>query len=379
MEIILRIAQFFNIEIKIMNIDNILNKALNLSPISFSEALHIYKYADINVLADTAHRIRCKIKNNSDIVTWQIDRNINITNVCVSGCKFCSFHCKMHQTDKHFITTKEQYRQKISELIDLGGDQVLLQGGLHPKLDVEYYENLFAELKEMFPSIKLHALGPPEIVHISKLSGCSYEDTLTRLMVAGLDSLPGAGAEILDTSFRKRISPGKCSAEQWLDVMSVAHKLGLSTSATMVYGLDETLEMRIEHLFKIRELQNNRPYGGVGFVAFIPWFFSIKGTILEKEGFVTNFSVVDYIRIIAMSRILLTNIDNIQASWLTVGREVAQIALHSGANDLGSIMIEENVVSSTGLRNKMDSNEMQKTIINSGFIPLLRDQSYNLR
>lgn len=362
-----------------MNIDDILNKALNLEPLSFSEAIHIYKHADTNMLADIAHQIRCKVKGDSDVVTWQIDRNINITNVCVSGCKFCSFHCKPHQIDKHFITTKEQYRQKITELIELGGDQILLQGGLHPKLDVEYYENLFIELKEMFPSVKLHALGPPEIVHISKISDCSYEEVLTRLKVAGLDSLPGAGAEILDSLFRKRISPGKCNAEQWLDVMSVAHKLGMSTSATMVYGLDETLEMRIEHILKIRDLQDKRPYGSVGFVAFIPWVFSTRGTVLEDEGLTTNFSVVDYIRIISMSRILLTNIDNIQASWLTVGREVAQIALHSGANDLGSIMIEENVVSSTGLCNKMDKDGMQKTILDSGFTPKLRDHSYNLR
>lgn len=362
-----------------MDIKEILNRAIELEPLSREEILHIYKYADTNSLCVAAHQIRCKIKQNSDTVTWQIDRNINITNICISGCKFCNFYCKFSQIERHFITTKEQYRQKITELFELGGDQILLQGGLHPKFGVDYYEGLFREIKGMFPTVKIHALGPPEIVHISRISKCSYEATLIRLMAAGLDSLPGAGAEILDTGFRKRISPKKCTAEQWLEAMGVAHRLGLSSSATMVYGLDETPEMRIDHMLKIKLLQSQKPEGVVGFIAFIPWIFSTKGTALEKENITPEFSSVEYIRTIAISRIVLTNIPNIQASWLTVGRQTAQIALHAGANDLGSIMIEENVVASTGMKNKMDREGMQRTIVEAGFEPKLRDQMYNLR
>ena len=362
-----------------MNIDKLLAKALNMDSLTHAEILELYANADTNKLAQVAHEIRCKIKNNSDLVTWQIDRNINISNVCISGCKFCSFHCKPHQKDRAFLTTIQQYKQKIAELIDLGGDQILLQGGLHPDLNLEYYEELFEELKRLFPNVKLHALGPPEIVHISKISGTDYETTLRRLRTAGLDSLPGAGAEILDTDFRKQISPGKCSSEQWLEVMEIAHKIGFSTSATMVYGINETLDMRISHLLKIKELQAKKPIGSVGFIAFIPWVFSTKGTRLEEEGIVSVFNPDEYIRTIAISRIVLTNIPNIQASWLTVGRDVAQVALYAGANDLGSIMIEENVVASTGLKNVMDSEGMKRTISEAGFEPKLRDQMYNFR
>ena len=362
-----------------MNIDKLLAKALNMDSLTHAEILELYANADTNKLAQVAHEIRCKIKNNSDLVTWQIDRNINISNVCISGCKFCSFHCKPHQKDRAFLTTIQQYKQKIAELIDLGGDQILLQGGLHPDLNLEYYEELFEELKRLFPNVKLHALGPPEIVHISKISGTDYETTLRRLRTAGLDSLPGAGAEILDTDFRKQISPGKCSSEQWLEVMEIAHKIGFSTSATMVYGINETLDMRISHLLKIKELQAKKTIDSVGFIAFIPWVFSTKGTRLEEEGIVSVFNPDEYIRTIAISRIVLTNIPNIQASWLTVGRDVAQVALYAGANDLGSIMIEENVVASTGLKNVMDSEGMKRTISEAGFEPKLRDQMYNFR
>ncbi len=362
-----------------MNIDALLAKALDMQPLTHSEILELYTNADTNKLAQVAHEIRCKIKGNNNIVTWQIDRNINISNVCISGCKFCSFHCKPHQKEQSFLTTIEQYTQKITELIALGGDQILLQGGLHPNLDLAYYEGLFGELKRLFPNVKLHALGPPEIVHISRISGTDHETTLRRLRVAGLDSLPGAGAEILDSGFRKQISPGKCSAEQWLEVMEIAHRIGFSTSATMVYGINESLEMRVAHLLKIRELQDKKSDSDIGFIAFIPWVFSTSGTQLEKEGIVSVFNPDEYIRTIAISRIVLTNIPNIQASWLTVGRDVAQIALYAGANDLGSIMIEENVVASTGLRNVMDSEGMQRTIVSAGFEPRLRDQMYNFR
>ncbi len=360
-------------------INDILNRAIKGEDISFEEALCLYTESPTNLLCSAANQIRERIKGNDKIVTWQIDRNINITNVCISGCKFCNFHCKPHESQKHYITTMQEYKTKIDELVALGGDQILLQGGLHPKLDLEYYENLFRELKAMFPNVKIHALGPPEIVHIAKISSSDVKTVLHRLVEAGLDSLPGAGAEILDTDFRKEISPAKCSAEQWLNVMEIAHAMGLSTSATMVYGIHETMEQRVAHLFKIKDLQNKKPKDKVGFVAFIPWVFSTNGTRLEKEGIKAVFSQTEYLRTIALSRIVLQNIDNIQASWLTVGKQTAQIALNAGANDLGSIMIEERVVASTGLNNKMDSEGMQQTIREAGFVPKLRDQLYNFR
>lgn len=360
-------------------IERALLKAISLEDLTLEEALLLYTEASTNDLAITADLIRKKIKGNDNIVTWQIDRNINITNVCISGCKFCNFHCKVHQTQKAFITTIEQYKKKIEEMITLGGDQLLLQGGLHPKLDIDYYETLFSELKSLYPNIKLHALGPPEIVHISKISNISEQQCLERLIKAGLDSLPGAGAEILDTEFRKKISPAKCSAEKWLEVMEIAHSLNIPTSATMVYGVNETLKQRVEHILKIRDLQSKKREGDYGFIAFIPWVFSTKGTQLEQEGIQAEFSQNQYIRTIAISRIILNNVPNIQASWLTVGRDAAQICLNAGANDLGSIMIEENVVASTGLKNKMDAQGMQKTILEAGFIPQLRDQLYKKR
>lgn len=361
-----------------MRSEAIYEKAIALEPLSVEEALHIYENAPLSELMLLADTLRQK-HVPGDTVTWQIDRNVNITNVCISGCKFCNFHCRLHETDKAYITTVEQYRTKIDETIALGGDQLLLQGGLHPKLGIEYYEGLFSELKRLYPSIRLHALGAPEVFHIARISSLDVETTLKRLMAAGLDSLPGAGAEILDNGVRRRISPAKPTADQWLDVMRIAHRLNLPTSATMMYGHVETPHQRIEHLIKIRDLQAEVPAGNYGFIAFIPWIFRGSGTQLEKEGVVSNFSPSDYIRIIAMSRIVLNNIPNIQASWLTVGKQTAQIALHSGANDMGSIMIEENVVSSAGASNSFDAQGIQQAICGAGFVPRLRDQLYRFR
>ena len=221
--------------------------------------------------------------------------------------------------------------------------ELLLQGGLHPRLDITFYENLFRELKRRYPSLRLHALGAPEVAHIARISSLDDETVLRRLMDAGLDSLPGAGAEILDNGVRRRISPGKPDADRWIEVMHTAHRLGLPTSATMMYGHVETPRQRVEHLLRIRDLQARCPEGNPGFLAFIPWIFRSTGTELEREGVVSDFSPLEYLRIIALSRIVLYNIPNIQASWLTVGKATAQMALHGGANDMGSIMIEENV------------------------------------
>lgn len=357
----------------------IFEKALRHEPLTEDEALEIYLHAPGDQLARTADELRKTSVSDPQAVTWQIDRNVNTTNVCISGCKFCNFHCKPHDTERAYVTAIDEYRRKMAETVALGGDQLLLQGGLHPKLDIDYYEGLFRELKGLFPQIKLHALGAPEVAHIAHISQLTVEDTLRRLMAAGLDSLPGAGAEILDDEIRRAISPAKPSAAEWLGVMRTAHRLGLAASATMMYGHIETPLHRIRHLIKIRDLQAECPAGNPGFTAFIPWTFQSSGTQLEREFVTRPSSAEEYLRTIAISRIVLHNIPNIQASWLTVGKATAQQALHWGANDLGSIMIEENVVSSAGARNRLDANDIRTAIREAGFIPRLRDQRYNLR
>ena len=255
-----------------------------------------------------------------------------------------------------------------------------MQGGHHPDLSLDYYVNLFKQLKGLYPKLKLHALGPPEIAHIAKLSGKSHTEVLKALIEAGLDSLPGAGAEILNDRVRRLISKGKCGGQEWLDVMRAAHQLGLTTSATMMFGHIETLEERFEHLTWIRQVQDEKPAGAKGFLAFIPWPFQDDGTLLKRhKGISNNVSGDEYIRMIAMSRIMLPNVINIQASWLTVGSRVAQICLHAGANDFGSIMIEENVVSAAGAPHRFTAAGIQESILEAGFQPRLRDQQYNYR
>ena len=358
-----------------MGIDNILDKALNLDFLSLQEGLHLYTEASTDALIFVANEIR-KLKVPGNKVTWMIDRNVNITNVCISGCKFCNFHCAP-KSKKAYITSVEQYVQKIDEMIKLGGKQLLLQGGMHPDLGLDYYIFLFSELKKLYPNIKLHALGPPEIVHLSKLSGLTYAEVLSKLREAGLDSLPGAGAEILADRVRKIVSRHKCSATEWLDVMRAAHRMRLTTSATMMFGHIETLEERINHLILLRDVQQEKPAASKGFLAFIPWTFQDEGTVLRKRlGILNKVSGEEYIRTIAISRIMLPNITNIQASWLTVGKDTAQICLHAGANDFGSIMIEENVVSSAGASYTFDAEGMQQAISEAGFIPQQRNQQY---
>ena len=359
-------------------VKDIITKSLDGQPLSYDEACYLYDNAPLEMLSQAADSLRRELVHNPDVVTWQIDRNVNTTNVCTSGCLFCNFHCKPHQTEKHYITTLEQYDEKIARLFELGGNQLLLQGGMHPKLGIEFYENLFRELKSRYPNLRLHALGAPEVAHIAKISGLTTLKTLERLVAAGLDSLPGAGAEILVPRVRKIISPAKPSVEEWISVMHEAHLMNLPTSATMMYGHIETPHERMEHLIRIRDLQAAVPEGHYGFIAFIPWIFRSTGTRLEAQGVVSHFSALEYIRIIAISRLVLNNIRNIQASWLTVGKQTAQVALHSGANDFGSIMIEENVVSSAGANNHFDADGIQAAIREAGFTPRLRDQLYNL-
>ncbi|MCI4666895.1 MAG: CofH family radical SAM protein [Bacteroidia bacterium] len=366
-----------------MNIQDLLKRALEKEFLSIEEGVFLHNNAGTDELVFVANELRKEAKKDTlGIVTWQIDRNVNTTNVCVANCKFCNFFVPPTEKfkDKAYITDDETYKRKAEETIALGGDQFLLQGGHHPKLGIEFYEETFSKLKSWFPDLRLHALGPPEIVHIAELSKISYEEVLTRLMKAGMDSMPGAGAEILNDRVRRIISNGKCSGQEWLDVMHVAHKVGLTTSATMMFGHIETIEERYEHLVRIREVQEMRPEGANGFKAFIPWPYQDDGTLLNKTRGVRNtVSPDEYIRQIAMSRIMLPNIENIQASWLTVGPKVAQVCLHAGANDLGSIMIEENVVSAAGAPYRLSAEEIQKVIADAGFTPRLRTQLYDFR
>jgi len=358
-----------------MKPENLYKKALGLIPLDTEEGVFLYNNAPLEELifvADRLRQIHCPGKNAG----WMIDRNVNITNVCFSQCSFCNF-CRKKGSPDAYITTREEYRIKIEEMKALGGDQLLLQGGMNPDLDLRFYINLFSELKEMYPEVKLHALGPPEIVYLSKKEKLSYAGVLGRLAAAGLDSLPGAGAEILSDRVRKIISPAKATSDEWLGVMREAHRMNLPTSATMMYGHIETIDERIGHLVKIRELQDEKPEGHYGFIAFIPWPYQDEGTNLkEKSGITGKYNSADYIRLIAISRIMLNNITNIQASLLTVGKDTAMLSLHAGANDLGSVMIEENVVSAAGGGNRFSADQIRKIISEAGFIPVRRNQKY---
>lgn len=361
-----------------MNKQQLIQRALNKDSLSAEEGQFLYENLATAELMFIANQLRQK-SVSGDVVTWQIDRNVNTTNACVANCKFCNFF----RPPKHpevYITTIDQYKEKIEETIKYGGDQILLQGGHHPDLGLEFYTNLFRELKTLYPNVRLHTLGPPEIAHIAKIDGLTYKEVLIALKESGMDSLPGAGAEILNDRVRRIISTGKCSGKVWLDVMREAHKLDITTSATMMFGHVETIEERFEHLVWIREVQSAKPDQAKGFHAFIPWPFMDDGTLLQrKKGVNNNVTDDEYIRTLAISRIMLPNIPNIQASWLTVGADTAKICLHGGANDMGSIMIEENVVSVAGAPHRFTSESIQKCIKEAGFIPQLRNQEYEYR
>lgn len=358
-----------------MDFENLYLKALNLEPLTAEEGLILYEHAPAEELMFIGNMVR-QIQNPGNNAGWMIDRNVNITNICFSQCKFCNF-CRTRNSDDAYVTSIQEYVKKIDEMIALGGDQLLLQGGMNPELGLDYYKGLFAKLKELYPGIKLHALGPPEIVYLAKREEMPYSKILEELIISGLDSLPGAGAEILSDRVRKIVSPAKATSEEWLEVMRQAHKLNLPTSATMMYGHVETISERIEHLVKLRDLQNEKKPENFGFITFVPWPYQDEGTALSsKYGVKSKYSPPDYIRLIAISRMMLNNIKNIQASLLTVGRDTAIISLNSGANDLGSIMIEENVVSSAGVKNRYDAEGIKAVIREAGFNPVRRNQKY---
>ncbi len=361
-----------------MHTEDLLQRALQFDFLSAAEGQFLFENAPTADLMYVAHQLRRKqVPGNH--VTWIIDRNSNTTNVCLANCKFCNFYRRPGHGES-YITSIDEYKQKIEETFAFGGEQLLLQGGHHPDLGLEYYTGLFRELKSLYPNLKLHALGPPEVAHITKLAKSTHYEVLKALKESGLDSLPGAGAEILDDRVRRLISKGKCGAQEWLDIMRAAHQLHLTTSATMMFGHIETNLERMEHLVKIREVQSEKPADAKGFLAFIPWPFQDEDTILKKLKRARNTVTGDeYVRMIAISRIMLPNVLNIQASWLTVGKQVAQICLHAGANDFGSIMIEENVVSAAGARFRFTAQGIQDAIKEAGFEPKLRNQQYDFR
>lgn len=361
-----------------MNTERLLQRALDLEFLSAEEGVFLFEKVPTAELMFVANELRKKHKPGNT-VTWIIDRNLNTTNVCIANCKFCNFY-RIPGHAESYITDIETYKQKIEETFRYGGEQLLLQGGHHPDLGLKYYVDLFRELKRLYPNLKLHSLGPPEIAHITKLEKSTHTEVLKALMDAGLDSLPGAGAEILNDRVRRLISKGKCSGREWLDVMRAAHQLRLTTSGTMMFGHIETVYERFEHLVWLREVQHEKPADAKGFIAFIPWPFQDDGTLLRRvKGVRNNVTGDEYIRMLAMSRIMLPNIQNIQASWLTVGKEVAQLCLHAGANDFGSIMIEENVVSAAGAPHRFTYKGIQKAIGEAGFVPQLRNQQYEFR
>jgi cyclic dehypoxanthinyl futalosine synthase len=361
-----------------MQVESLLKRALNKEFLSAEEGEFLFHNAATAELMFVGNELKKQQKKHNK-VSWIIDRNLNTTNVCIANCKFCNFF-RVPGHAEAYVTTMEEYKTKIEETVKYGGNQLLLQGGHHPDLGLKFYCETFKGIKEMFPDIKLHVLGPPEIAHIAKLEGLSHTEVLVALQAAGMDSLPGAGAEILDDRVRRLISKGKCSGREWLDVMRAAHKLNITTSGTMMFGHIETVTERFEHLVDIRQVQSEKPADSKGFLAFIPWPFMDDGTLLKRvKGISNNVTDDEYIRMIALSRIMLPNIVNIQASWLTVGEKTAQTCLHAGANDFGSIMIEENVVSAAGAPHRFTADGIQESIRKAGFEPQLRTQEYEDR
>ena len=363
-----------------MELKQLYDKALALESLSLEEGKFLYDEAPLAELSHAAHQMRLlKKPDTPKVVTWQIDRNVNTTNVCIANCKFCNFFRPPGHPDA-YITDDETYRRKIEEMLALGGDQLLLQGGHHPDLGIEWYEELFAKLKSWYPELRLHALGPPEVVHVAEMAGLTYQETLRRLKAAGMDTLPGAGAEILSDRVRRLLANGKCNTQKWLDVMRAAHQLHITSSATMMFGHLETLEERLQHIVYVREVQDEKPADADGFKAFVLWPYQDDGTILKRvKGISNETTASEYLRMLAVSRLMLPNIENIQVSWLTVGPKVAQMALYAGANDMGSIMIEENVVSAAGAPYRFSAEGIQDCIREAGFEPQLRNQVYEFR
>jgi cyclic dehypoxanthinyl futalosine synthase len=336
--------------------------------ISRQEAIELFRSPDLISTGMAADALRRKL-HPEGVVTYIIDRNINYTNFCTEYCTFCAFYRPMGHAEG-YILPKEEIFQKIQETIDLGGTGVLMQGGLHPDLKIEWYEDLMRSIKQRF-RIHLHCFSSPEIVNIAEVSGLSIRDTIARLRDAGLDSIPGGGAEILDDEVRHRISRLKCSTQEWIDVHLEAHRLGMRTTATMMFGCGETVEQRVNHLDVVRRIQEETG----GFTAFIPWTFQRENTSLGRS-IKEEATAVEYLKTLAISRLYLENIENVQSSWVTQGLKTCQVGLRFGGNDVGSIMIEENVVSSAGAHHRASEEELRRIIRDAGFVPRQRDTLY---
>ena len=333
------------------------------------QALEMLRSDDLIGVGQEADSVRSRL-HPGGVVSYQIDRNINYTNVCTEYCSFCAFYRPVGSSEG-YVQPLESIYQKIDETLALGGTGVLMQGGLHPDLKMDYYEGLLRSIKARYPMLHLHCLSAPEVLNVAEICGITVRETISRLMDAGLDSIPGAGAEILDDEVRQRIARLKCSTEEWLMVHRTAHELGLRTTATMMFGCGETIEHRVRHLERVRQLQDETG----GFTAFIPWFFQRENTSLGN--FIKQeITAVDYLKTLAVSRIFLDNILNVQASWLTPGHKICQIALRFGGNDVGSILIEENVVSAAGCMNKSTEAGLRQMITDAGFRPIKRDTLY---
>jgi cyclic dehypoxanthinyl futalosine synthase len=352
-----------------MTVEDIGEKVKSGERVSGPEALVLYRQAPTSLLGRLADTIRAR-KHPDRVVTYIIDRNVNYTNVCVAKCTFCAFYRPVGSSEGYVLGFDELFR-KIDETIAVGGVQLLLQGGHNPDLPLSWYEDLFRAIKERYPSFKLHALSPPEVIHLSRLSQLPVPDVLQRLIAAGMDSVPGGGAEILVDRVRKLLHCyGKASADEWLDVMRHAHRAGLRTTATMMYGTVETDEERLEHLLRLRALQDETG----GFTAFITWSYQPEHTeLLGSEA-----TGLEYLRTLALSRIVLDNFDSMQASWVTQGGKVGQLSLAFGANDMGSVMIEENVVRAAGASYCMDEAEIVRNIEDAGFRAKRRNMHYEI-
>jgi cyclic dehypoxanthinyl futalosine synthase len=352
-----------------MSIDQVAAKVRNSERVTGAEALELYHHAPLPLLGGLADGIRAH-KHPNAVVTYIIDRNVNYTNICVARCNFCAFYRPVGSGEGYVLGFEEVFK-KIDETIALGGVQLLLQGGHNPDLPLEWYEDLFRAVKQRYPEFRLHALSPPEVIHLTRLSRLSVPEVIDRLIAAGLDSIPGGGAEILVDRVRKLLNCyGKATADEWLDVMRHAHRAGLRTTATMMYGHVETIEDRIEHMLRLRDVQDESG----GFTAFITWSYQPEHTELggsEATG-------IEYLRMLALARIVLDNFPSLQASWVTQGGKVGQLSLAFGANDMGSVMIEENVVRAAGASYCMDEVEIVRNIENAGFVARRRNMHYEI-
>ncbi len=349
-------------------LERIQEKVLAGERLTAVDGLYLFEKGDLITTGMLAHVV--KVKHHPDsVITYIIDRNINYSNICVAFCDFCAFYEKVG-SDKGYVLSRQQIVDKIQETVELGGTQILMQGGLNPTLKIDFFEELFRFIRSEFPHVRIHALSPPEINYISKISRLSVEETIQRLKRAGLASIPGGGAEILVDEIREQLNANKSNTKDWLNVMRTAHHNDMKTTATMMFGHIENAGQRIEHLLRIRELQDETN----GFTAFIPWTFQPENTKVEVQETTAH----DYLKTLAISRLMLDNVPNIQVSWVTMGPKIAQIALQFGGNDFGSLMIEENVVAAAGARFRMSLDEIKRLITDAGYVPRQRDMEYNL-